>query len=371
MDLVTVGERQMKKVCHMTCVHGNRDIRIFIKECTSVAQAGYDVYHVAFGESREENGVHVVGLGDKPRNRAKRLMTAARRVYQRAKALDCDIYHFHDPEMLPYGLKLKRAGKSVIFDTHEDVPAQIKDKGWIPGFLRKTVSACYRAYETYAVKRLDAVIAATPYIGKKFEGRAKRVAVVSNYPRLDDLRFHDTAFEEREAIACYAGGISTMRGEQIMRKAMEQVEGRLILAGQHPKIDAEKCGKSEVTYLGQVDREAINNLYASAVVGLVLLLPAHNYVNSQPIKMYEYMAAGIPFVASDFPLWRAVADKWNCGICTEPGNAEEAADAIQLLFGDRQKAKQMGLNGRRAVEEEYNWSVEEKKLVQLYASLEA
>ena len=76
----------------------------------------------------------------------------AKMVYLKAKALDCDVYHFHDPELLPYGIKLKKAGKKVIFDSHEDVSAQIKDKPWIPKIIRGLVSSIYKAYETHCFR---------------------------------------------------------------------------------------------------------------------------------------------------------------------------------------------------------------------------
>ena len=108
----------MIKVCHMTSAHEEEDIRIFRKECVSLAEAGYDVYLVERGESYEKNGVHIVGVGEIPAGRLKRMTQGAKKVYAAAKALDADIYHFHDPELLPYGLKLKKAGKKVIFDSH-------------------------------------------------------------------------------------------------------------------------------------------------------------------------------------------------------------------------------------------------------------
>lgn len=233
------------KICHFTSVHSNSDIRIFVKECSTLAQAGYEVYLVAQGESRIENGVHIIGLGEMPQGRKQRMTDFAKAIYEQAKSLDCDIYHFHDPEMLPYGIKLKRKGKKVIFDSHEDVPAQILDKDWIPYPLRKIVSVIYKAYETYAVGKFDAVVAATPHIGETFKGRARRVVVVNNYPKLDDIQFHDTPFTERERIVCYAGGINELRGVKIMVEAMKGVEGILMIAGDHKKETIAQSGEEK------------------------------------------------------------------------------------------------------------------------------
>lgn len=226
----------MIKVCHMTSVHPPFDTRIFLKECISLSQEGYDTYLVAQGDSCEKEGVHVVGCGESG-GRFRRMAFFTRKIYREALKLDCDIYHLHDPELLSWGLKLKRKGKKVIFDSHEDVPAQIMDKPWIAPGIRKMISRCYSAYETYVVKRIDAVVAATPYIAGRFTGRARNVVTVNNYPKLDDIVFHDTLFEKRDKIICYAGGISKIRGEDIMVQAMKDVDGVLILAGEHEKME--------------------------------------------------------------------------------------------------------------------------------------
>lgn len=222
-------------VCHMTDAHDPFDDRIYLKECISLKEAGYSVCIVGRGKDCVREGVSIIGCGE-PKGRIDRMLFFSKKVYRKAVSADCEIYHLHDPELLLYALGLKRLGKKVIFDSHEDVPAQILDKEWIPMLLRKMISGCYRLYETYVVKRIDAVVAATPHIGRQFEGRARKITVVNNYPRLDDIVFHTNSFEEREAIVCYAGGISEIRGEKVMIEAMRDLDGILVLAGEHEKM---------------------------------------------------------------------------------------------------------------------------------------
>ncbi|MBE6084386.1 MAG: glycosyltransferase family 4 protein [Selenomonas ruminantium] len=226
----------LKKICHLTSAHTQEDIRIFHKECVSLADAGYEVYQISCGNTYDKKGVHLIGIGVKPVGRLARMRKTAMLVYQAALKVDADVYHIHDPELLPYGLKLKRLGKKVIFDSHEDIPAQIMDKEYIAKPLRKIVSAGYKVYESYVIKHLDAVVAATPHIAEKFQNRCRKVVTVNNYPRLDDIQFHETPFTEREPIICYAGGISEIRGEKIMTEAMQNVNGTLILAGDSENV---------------------------------------------------------------------------------------------------------------------------------------
>ncbi len=351
------------KVCHVTSAHEQLDDRIYLKECISLANAGYKTYIVARGESRSINNVEIVGCGC-PKNRQDRMAGFAKSIYLKARELDCDVYHFHDPELLPYAVKLKHAGKKVIFDSHEDVPAQIMDKEWLPGPIRFIISKMYKIYESYAVGQFNAVVAATPHIAEKFAGRCPKVVTVNNYPKLDDIQFHEKPFTKREAIVCYAGGISEIRGEKIMVEAMENVKGTLIMAGEH-----EEQSLSNVKYVGRFNRGEVNALYGRARAGIVIYQPARNHIESQPIKLFEFMAAGLPVVASNFPLWRKLVEDNHCGICVDPTDANAVKEACAELLGNPEKAQQVGRNGRAAVMEKYNWDNEEKTLLALYADL--
>lgn len=359
----------MQKVCHITSAHDWNDDRIYLKECQSLAAAGYKVYLSAEGIDREENGVHVVGCGDKPASRRERMKGFARHVYERAQALDCDIYHFHDPELLPYGLKLKKQGKKVIFDSHEDVSGQILDKEWIPYLFRKIISVCYKQYETYCVRQFDAVVTATPHIAELFESRCNKVIVINNYPKLDDIKFHDTPFNQRDRSVCYAGGISEIRGEKIMVGAMAGIDGELLLAGPYDESSRVEYQQSNVKYLGKISRSEVNELFGRSRGGIVLYQPAENHFASQPIKMFEYMAAGLPVIASDFPHWQNIVKKTECGICVDPTNVDAVREACIKILSDPESAQQMGRNGYKNVMQGYNWKVEEKKLLKLYEEL--
>lgn len=353
------------KICHMTSAHESDDTRIFVKECCSLASAGYDVTLVARGESRTEKGVKVLGLGSTPKGRLHRMLFFSRKVFQAALSLDCDIYHFHDPELLPYGKKIARIGKKVIFDSHEDVPAQIMNKDWIPKSMRALIAKLYTHYETSAVKQFAAVITATEYIGKKFVGRAKISCPIHNYPELSDIHFHDNSFETREKLICYVGGITKTRGEDTMKEAIHGMpDMKLILAGPHAVEDDDN-----VSYVGKLNRKEVDELYETARCGLLLSEISPNAVNSLPIKLFEYMAAGLPMVISDYPMWKDFYEGQGVGICVDPKNIEQIREAIQDLVNDPQRSRQMGLKGRKLIEERYNWAVEEKRLVALYQDL--
>ncbi|MCY1522537.1 Glycosyl transferases group 1 [compost metagenome] len=103
-----------------------------------------------------------------------------------------------------------------------------------------------------------------------------------------------------------------------------------------------------------------------SVAGVVTFLSAPNHIDAQPNKMFEYMSAGIPVVGSNFPLWKSIIEGNRCGVCVDPANPTEIAEAIDYLFTHQAEAREMGARGRAAVLDKYNWDGEGVKLLSLY-----
>lgn len=368
----------MYKVCHMTSVHAPEDERVFFKECMSLAANGYETYLVARGNSYEKNGVHIIGVGEIPASRRKRMTEGARKVYETAKALDADIYHLHDPELLPYGLKLKRAGKKVIFDSHENYPQQILTKGYFSPLVRKIVAYLYERYESHVLRTIDAAIIPCTFGGKNpFEGRCRYSSIVANYPILGEFYdCYDAEFPKEPNSTCYIGSLTQARGIEQCIEASDEAGATLHLAGtfsstEYQRQVMKKQMGEHIIYHGMLGRKQVADLLLSSQIGLYLLQDVGQYLKLETlgIKAYEYMSMGLPVVMSYSPYNRAVMEKYNFGICVDPKNVEEIASAIRYLLDHPEESRQMGENGRRAVKEEFNWDVEEKKLLALYTEL--
>lgn len=368
----------MIKVCHMTSAHGEEDVRIFHKECVSLAKAGYDTYLVERGESREKNGVHIVGVGDLPQNRRKRMTEGARKVYETAKALDADIYHLHDPELLPYGLKLKRAGKKVIFDSHENYPQQIRTKEYLSPLVRRIVAYLYEQYENHVLRIIDAAIIPCTFGGRNpFDGRCRHSSIVANYPILGEFYdCYDSEFPKEPNSTCYIGGLTQARGIDQCIEASAKAGATLHLAGAFSSAEYQcQVLKYQMTghmiYHGMLDRKQVAQLLIASQIGLYLLQDVGQYLKLETlgIKAYEYMSMGLPIVMSYSPYNAAMIQKYGFGICVDPENVEEIASAIRYLVEHPEEARRMGENGRRAVKERFNWDVEEKKLLALYQDI--
>lgn len=365
------------KIAHLTSAHERNDTRIFLKMCRSLAAAGYDVaFIVADGLGDEwRDGVNIFGVG-KSDGRIQRMWGATRRVFRKALELDCDIYHLHDPELLPAGLALRRRGKHVIFDAHEDLPRQILSKHYLHPGVRRPLSAAVQIFERFACRRLTHVVGATPAICEKFSAIGISAGNINNYPMLGEL-VDDVEWGDKAAGVAYVGSIATIRGIREIVAAMEfcRPEIKLNLVGEfaEKQVKAEVLtfpGWAKVNEVGFLSRSEVKRVLGRSMAGIVTFLPEPNHIDAQPNKMFEYMSAGLPVVGSNFPLWRQIIEGSDCGICVDPLNPREIGAAINHLVDNPDIARRMGENGRHAVHKRYNWGIEERKLLALYQEMQ-
>ncbi|WP_246944208.1 glycosyltransferase family 4 protein [Bacillus pinisoli] len=362
------------KVCILTSVHSIDDTRIFYKEALSLKKHGHDVYFIVQHEKDTViDGVNIIHIKT-PSHRRDRFFKTIFEVYQRAIEVQADIYHFHDPELILVGLLLKSKGKKVIYDVHEDVPRQILSKYWIKPALRTIISKGFEAFENISVRYFDAIITATPYISKRFKKRSSNVVTVCNYPIKEEFEDGDFSKELKENAVCYVGGLSKERGIKEMVDSMKETEACLLLAGSFAEQKLQEQmkklpGWSKVEELGYLDREGVKQTLRRSVAGLYVGHPTPAYVHSLPIKVFEYMASGIPVITSNFPILMDIVTKENCGLCVDPLDSNALANAIQWMVNHPEKASEMGRNGREAVLSRYNWEAESVKLMEVYEQI--
>lgn len=369
----------MIKICHLTTAHSRYDDRIFIKECTSLANAGYDLtLLVADGKPDEEkNGVKIISVTGIPKSRFQRIILSSNIMYKKALEVDAEIYHLHDPELLPLARKLKKAGKKVIFDSHENYPAQIKVKGYIPYILRSVISGIYKTYETETAKMIDAVITPCTFFNGVdiFKGRCALTEIISNAPLLSEFydQYQDTNKENIIPSVCHVGGLTYSRGITHLIKAAYKANVKLILGGKFSSLSyedevREMSEYSCVNYRGYLTRDQVLKLYKESTIGAatILNIGQYNTGDNFATKVYEYMSMGLPVIITKYPFAEKMIQKYNFGIAVDPENIDEIASAIRFLIDNPDKAQKMGENGRRAVFEEFNWGIEEKKLLALY-----
>jgi glycosyltransferase involved in cell wall biosynthesis len=362
------------RVVHLTTTHARDEVRIFHKECKSVVKVGYDVHLiVADGQGNDEvNGIkrYSVGL---TRGRFQRVFIQPWKIYLLARKLRASIYHLHEPELLIIAPILKLMGAHVVYDSHEDVPRAVLGRDWVNPLLKRLLSFSFELFENSIVRRISAIVAATPHIALRFSKINSRTIVINNFPLLSEI-YTPLESSKRSAYICYVGGISRIRGLFEMMRTLDLVDTKLVLAGPfedaNTKLAVKKISSwSKVNYMGIVSRNDVYQIMTQACAGLLLFYPEPNHINAQPNKMFEYMSAGIPVIASDFPLWREIIKGVGCGILVDPLNPEAIANAIRRVLENPEEAEEMGQRGRKAVEQIFNWDVESIKLINLYKGL--
>ena len=353
------------KIAHLTSVHGPFDTRIFQKQCRSLARAGYDTHLVVVHDADQTiDGVQLNAIVRSSSNRLSRMLGTVRQVYQRALRLDADIYHLHDPELIPVGLALKRRNKIVIFDSHEDYPADIMSKPWIPLAMRKYVARTFAALERYALPKFDAVVTVHQQIAERLVKIQPSTVIVHNFPIIDESY---VAAETHIPKFVWLGLLSPIRGCVQIDAALKMTEGAVLdVIGPISKFEPDP---DKVNLLGSFPQRQAMEIASNYLAGLVTYLPEPNHIDALPNKLFEYMSLGLPVIASDFPKWRKIVEGAGCGLLVDPNSPESIAGAMRWLLDNPDKAAEMGRLGRMAVLEKYSWASEEKVLLNLYAEL--
>ncbi len=361
----------MVKVCHLSTVHQRRDVRIVYKECRSLAQTGYET-HLIIADGKPDEVFQDIRIHGCPkyRNRLLRILASPLRILFKALALKAAVYHLHDMELLPVAVILRILGYRAIYDVHDNLPKQIMGKHYIAKPLRRILAALVNCAEAVLSRTMSAIVTADANKERRFRRYHPLVRAVHNYPLLEELSLQNAQKREPGAI-CYIGGITRIRGIFELLEAIRDLDVRLILAGpfEPPGLEAE-CrlhpSWAKVEYRGFLDRQGVADVLSLSSVGMVNLLPNENYLDSLPIKMFEYMSAALPVVASNFPDWQAIVDRYRCGLCVDPLQIPHITQAVSTLLNGPEAARDMGLRGREAILHDLNWGPQAVILKRLY-----
>jgi len=268
----------------------------------------------------------------------------------------------------------KRHGAKVIYDAHEDLVAQIATKSYLPSVVKPVVRAVARGLLSLADRAVDGVVTTTDDIARQFGHH--RTVVVRNYPWLREFPQVDVPTVPGRVV--YAGDLSEERKLSFMVDVVERVrqhrpEAHLVLAGRPLGGTAAALDRvtasPAVQHVGLLPPSDVPELISSAAVGLIFLEPLPNYLRSLPTKLFEYMAAGVPFLASDFPFWRQEFEAWGAGRFVDSEDVDATATALLEMLDDEPGRARMGAHGRRAIEQGLNFESQAPALVELTQDL--
>lgn len=369
------------EIVHISLVHLRIDNRVFFKQCVSLqnSKIGEVSFLVADGEGDEfVSGVKIIDAGKLKGGRIGRFILGSLKMLKILRSIESDIIHLHDPELLPIGMYLMLKGKTVVYDMHENLPKEILTKPYISILLRYPLSFLLKSYQTFLFRFMPVVFAENSY--PKDFNKVRKSVIVLNYPIVNEMEKKCSIQKKEQFTVGYLGGISKERGALMQLNVIEELrfEGydiSTIFIGpisedvSSAKIYERAISNDWATFTGRVKPEIGWSKISECHVGVAILEPSPNFIESYPTKLFEYMIMGIPCIVSDFPLYRKIVEDSGCGILVDPLDKEKIKEAVEYVYNNPQIAADMGVKGNECVKQKYSWNSEFKKLEELYKDL--
>lgn len=364
-------------------VHLPYDTRIFHKEAKSLKKAGYGVVVIAQSYTDFDtyvDGIRVIAV-KRPHSKLLHPFTIFK-VFFKGWSCNCDVYHCHEPGSLFAGVLLKIFKKSkLIYDSHEYYPDLIASNSFFPTFVRPIVKKVCEMEERVLCKFSDVIITVDQLLATHYGNFVENVVILSNYPIITGRSDVKTKKHSNPIIAC-AGTLTEERGVFELIRSYEKVVdirpdvcllfmGEFIDSGFKEFIINYVNDKklNGIRFTGHIPHTDVIEHLNKSTIGTALLQPIEIFKNAVPVKLFEYMMCNIPVVISNFKFNQKIVQDAQSGILVDPTNIQEISDALLWLLEHPEEAKQMGENGRRAVEETYNWENMEKRLFEVYEEL--
>lgn len=368
------------RICHVTSMHGRDDDRIYQRACLGLARAGHEVVLVATeGAGIMDSDITVVPV--KKRSGLRRRVFSSIEAVLKARRLSADIYHFHDPDLLPWAPLLKRDGAVVIYDVHENyVSRAVK----LPPPIRGVAGRLIRGFEKLIIRRISGYTAVTETMAGLFADTGAPYAVIRNtvdVSRLEGLELPEP--DETAPPVIYTSGTNAPA-----RNCAEMVRVLPLVLERFPKVRMMFAGRYSPGYQEELRRTAeemgvghaldLEGMLpweenfirtAGAFCGCVLYERNENNLVTIPNRLFEYMYCGIPVVAEDLPELRKIMDAVGCGILVDSRDPEALAEGFCYLLEDPARAREMGRRGRRAIEEEWGYQEDVRNTLDLYERL--
>jgi glycosyltransferase involved in cell wall biosynthesis len=362
-----------------------------LKEAESLSNSGFNLTILCWDRQAElrsddclPSGVKIIriqnirssyGIGIRQLLRLPLFWLSAQRYL---RIIHPNIIHCHDFDTLPAGLLFGFFHHiPVIYDAHEYYVELIQPRlkgvgGWI---IRNIV----RLLEVFGAHLAKAVVTVDKTLAARYLKRNRNVIILGHYPPVKMAFVSNPVFTRSEIKMIYTGRLSTDRGvlvyDALLKKLLEiGIPARLILAGTFTPegektifFEHAKDMLGSIDFLGWIPYEKMPEIYLTADIGLAFLMPIPRYVAATPVKLFEYMAGGLPVIASNFPSIKEIVDDARCGCLIDPlVDISPIVNIISNWYRDKTVPQIMGENGRQAILSKYNWENQINHLINLY-----
>ncbi len=361
----------MYDVCEITTIHPQDDARI-LRSITALCDKYDKICFIApWKRSNAIDPKIDMKMWTLPNSRALRLFNSLI-VFIKAMNTNTRIYHFHDLDFILFAVLLKYLkNKPVVYDCHENYPEEIKfNKKWIPYFIRNPLSTLVKHVENWSVSKLGNIIVVTPSQVARFESKCLNVALVRNYSSIDL-----NSSSNGDAIV-YVGSLTKTYGlYQLIdiAKALKNDGIKMYVTDRFVSDVERKYFISEIEdndlsieLIPKVPASHMSKVLKTAKIGLSPSQRAPNTELGYHSKLIEYMACGLPIVASTVNANMFVLSHVRCGFAVEPSDIGGYVKAIRDIYYDSELCETLRSAGFDAVENEFDWKIEKKHLFESF-----
>jgi glycosyltransferase involved in cell wall biosynthesis len=365
----------LKIVCHLTTAHQSADVRIFERECKSLAtQSNFKILLASHGEMPKCESILHIDLGSMPTRRLARFIKSQ---YVAARILcqyKVDIWHLHDPELLLFACFLIMMRKNLVWDSHEDYFLQFSNSSeyrtYLPKFFRKSVSRFMLVLLRFVDKNASLVISATKSINDKYVNEKK--VIVGNEARLDNFVLCEPTFNSNKILFTGATDDS-----QCFREVVEALSSWdnliLMIAGKEPAKDewnyAKKILGPQLLFLGWLDREELAKAMSASFAGLITYNDQETNSTNSPNKRFEFAAAGLPCIVTPTRSNINWAQESSGAIVASGFGPSDLQNAIAEMLSDEGVWRDKSNALRKWSHSFGDWAISEKLLFQAYEDL--
>jgi len=361
------------QVVHITTSHHAADVRIFERECRSLSEVGgYRVAIAGDGHLPSNSQVHLFPLGRIPSGSLRRWTVGLFRAWRLTRSLNPDLWHVHDPEVLPLVLWLARTGRKVIWDAHEDYECRLSGRVGEPAAsrLQALTMKSLRLLIDHVDRSVAGVVAATPTIAARYSNR--RTMVVGNEARLETFEGCTPTFESRQIL--FTG--STAPGHLFLETvqavaAIPDVE--LAVAGREPHQPSWSEAKvklgNRLRHLGWLDRPALTSAIHESILGMLTYENREAEDTAAANKAYEFAAGGLPVIATPNKVNIHNINHLGVGFLARDFTSDALQSAIELALSNSHAWNQASQDARAWARRDGTWKNSEAKLLGLYREL--
>ncbi|ADG86895.1 hypothetical protein TBS_19730 [Thermobispora bispora] len=351
----------------MTVVHHPEDARILHRQIRALVDAGHEVTYAAPFTARGVTPRPWVTGVDLPRAAERRRIAAiwaARRLFKRMRG-KVDLVLIHDVELLLAVVGVRNR-PPVVWDVHEDTPATLSLKPWLPAFLRPPVRFLARLLEGTAERHLHLLLAESAY-AQRFK---RQHLVVPN-----ETWVPDHVVPPGDDRVVYLGWLSEARGvheavevARLLRPHRVSVELIGYADPQSRPLLTAAVNEGLLEWRDFMPNDEALKRLDGALAGLSLLHDEPNYRHSMPTKIVEYMAHGIPVITTPSPRAVELVERYRCGTVVPWRDPAAVVQAILHYRDNQEERVHTGGRGYAAARAYHHWPNSARRFV---AQLEA